>query len=190
LADFNRLLKELQSQYDAYRRESATDQATLKEQLNRLSKDKSELQAEMSKTSSQLMLAHERYEFLQSNFTSLKAENSELQKRSTSHAEVAAKQDLRTQQVAEELVEVRTLSDGLRNENANLKAERGLWKKIEARLGEDNRQLLDERSRLNKMISDLQTLQNERELTDSETRRRLQVRADDLESELRSGAEP
>jgi nucleoprotein TPR len=184
--DFNLLIKELQSQYDAYRRESSTDQATLKDQINQLGKDKSGLQAELAKTSSQLMLAHERYELLQSNFTSLRAENSELQKRSSVLSEVAAKQDVRTQQVAEDLMEARSLTNGLRNENANLKAERELWKSIEARLGEDNRELMNERSRLNKMISDLQSLQNERELTDSETRRRLQARTDDLQSELQT----
>jgi nucleoprotein TPR len=184
--DFNLLIKELQSQYDAYRRESTTDQATLKDQLNQLSRDKSGLQAEIAKTSSQLMLAHERYELLQSNFMSLRAENSELQKRSSMLSEVAAKQDVRTQQVAEDLMDARSLTDGLRNENANLKAERELWKKIESRLGEDNRELMDERGRLNKMISDLQSLQNERELTDSETRRRLQARTDDLQSELQT----
>jgi nucleoprotein TPR len=71
----------------------------------------------------------------------------------------------------------------MRNETANLKAERELWKNIEKRLTEDNRSLVDERSRLNKMISDLQSLQNEREHADSENRRKLQSRIETLESE-------
>jgi nucleoprotein TPR len=185
-ANFNRLLKEMQSQYDSYRQEAATDQASLKEQLNKVVKEKNELQAQIAKASSQITLAQERYELLHSNFNMLKAENGELQKRSTSLAEIATKQDIRTQQVAEELVEARSTVDGLRNENATLKAERELRKTIEARLGEDQNQLLEERSRLNKMISDLQSLQNERELTESETRRRLQNRTDSLESELQT----
>jgi nucleoprotein TPR len=186
LDDHRKLLKEMQSHFDAYRQEASTDHSALKEQMDRVSKEKVDLQGEIARTSSQLALARERYDLLQANMNMLKGENSELQKRSSYLAEVAAKQDLRTQHVAEDLVEVKSMADGLRNENANLKAERELWKNIESRLSEDNRQLMDERSRLNKMMSDLQSLQNERELTESETRRRLQSRAESLESELQS----
>jgi nucleoprotein TPR len=182
-ANFSQLIKEMQSQYDAYRQEAATDQASVKEQLNKVLKEKNELQAEIAKASSQITLAQERYDLLHSNFTMLKSENGELQKRATSLSEMATKQEILTQQVREELVEARSTVDGIRNENANLKAERELRKNIEARLGEDHRQLLEERSRLNKMVSDLQSLQNERELAESETRRRLQTRIDNLESE-------
>ena len=186
LADYSKLLKEMQSHFDAYRHEAATDHGTLKQQVDRLAREKGDLQGEIARTSGQITLAHERYEMLQANYGMLKSENGELQKRSQSLAENAAKQDLRTQQVAEDLVEARALADSMRTDTANLKAERELWKKIESRVNEDNRNLLDERSRLNKMIADLQTLQNERELADSETRRRLQSRAEALESDLDS----
>ena len=115
---------------------------------------------------------------LQANYNGLRNENTELQKRSQQMGENAARQDLRTQQVAEELVEARSMSESLRNENANAKAEKDLWKRIETRMTEDNKSLMDERSRLNKLVSDLQNLQNERELSDSETRRRLQGRVE------------
>lgn len=184
LADYGKLLKDMQSHFDAYRQEAATDHGILKQQVDQLAREKSELQGDVARSSGQLTLAHERYEMLQSNYGMLKNENAELQKRSQSLAETAAKQDLRTQQVAEELVEAKVLADSIRNETANLKAERELWKKIETRLTDDNRSLLDERSRLNKMIADLQNLQNERELAESESRRRLQSRAETLESEL------
>jgi nucleoprotein TPR len=185
-ANFNRLLKEMQAQYDSYRQEAATDQASLKEQLNKVVKEKNELQADIARASSQITLAQERYELLLTNYNMLRTENGELQKRSTSLSEMATKQDIRTQQVAEELVEARSMIDGLRHDNATLKSQHELWKKIEVRQSEDHRQLLEERSRLNKMISDLQSLQNERELAESETRRRLQNRTDNLESELQT----
>ncbi|GAB7350486.1 hypothetical protein MBLNU459_g1079t1 [Dothideomycetes sp. NU459] len=184
LADYGKLLKEMQSHFDAYRQEAATDHSTLKQQVDHLAREKGELQGEVARTGGQLTLAHERYEMLQANYGMLKGENAELQKRSQSLAESAAKQDLRIQHVVEELVETRTLADSMRTDTANLKAERELWKKIEARLTEDNRGLMDERGRLNKMMADLQNLQNEREHADSESRRRLQSRADLLETEL------
>ncbi|KAK4988905.1 Protein mlp1 [Elasticomyces elasticus] len=186
LADYAKLLKELQVHFDTYRAETATDNTSLKQQVDRLAREKGDLQGEFARSSSQLTLASERYEMLQANYGMLKNENAEFQKRLHVLADSATKQDLRTQQVAEELVEAKALADSMRNEMANLKAERELWKKIEARLTEDNRTLMDERSRLNKMIGDLQNLQNERELADSESRRRLQGRVDSLESELES----
>lgn len=186
LSEYAKLLKDLQSQFDAFRQESVTDRTMIKEQADRLAKEKSDLQIEINRNSSQLSLAQERYELLQANFNQLRTENAELQKRSQNLAETSAKQDLKTAQVAEELFEAKSQVDGLRHEAANLKAEKELWKSIEARLTEDNRALSDERTRLNKMIADLQNLQNERELAESENRRRLQNRIDSLESELQA----
>ncbi|RMY82393.1 hypothetical protein D0861_07907 [Hortaea werneckii] len=182
--DLNKLLKEQQSFFDQFRIESSTDRRMLKEQVDALAREKSNLQADVTRAQSQLQLAAERYEMLNSNFSALRNENSELAKRSQMMHENAAKQDLRTQQVAEELVEARSMADSLRNENANAKAEKDLWKRIEARLTEDNKNLMDERSRLNKLVTDLQNLQNERELAESETRRRLQTRTESIETEL------
>ena len=186
LADYAKLLKDMQSHFDSYRNEAASDHKLLKEQLDRTSKEKSSLQGDMARLNSHLTLAHERYEMIQANYAMVQTENLELQKRTRTLAEVAAKQDIRTQQAAEDLVEAKALLDSSRNEMANLKAERALWKNIESRMSEDNQQLLEERSRLNKMLSDLQNLQNERELSDSEARRRLQARIDTLESELQN----
>jgi nucleoprotein TPR len=184
LDDLNKVLKEQQTFFDQFRNESTTDRRMLKEQVDTLAREKGTLQADLARAQSQLTLAGERFEMLQSNFTALRNENNELQKRSQSLSENAARQDIRTQQVAEELVEARSLADSLRNENANGKAEKELWKRIESRLTEDNKSLLDERSRLNKLVADLQNLQNERELAKSESRRRLQARIDTLEAEV------
>jgi nucleoprotein TPR len=182
--DLNKLLKEQQTFFDQFRTESTTDRRLLKDQVDTLAREKGNLQAEIARAQSHLTLAGERYEMLQSNFNALKSENGELQKQKQSLSENAARQDLRTQQVAEELVEARSLADSLRHENANGKAEKELWKRIESRLTEDNKNLLDERSRLNKLVSDLQNLQNERELAESESRRRMQGRIETLETEV------
>ncbi|KAB8295814.1 hypothetical protein EYC80_008636 [Monilinia laxa] len=185
-ANYAALLRELQAHFDQYREEQTVDRRTLREQTERLSSEKGALQAEISKASSQLTLANERYEMLHSNYTLLQSENSELQKRSQILSEAAAKQDLRTQQVAEDLIEAKGLVESMRNETANLKAEKKLWKDIQDRLSQDNENLTNERSRLNTLIANQQTLQNERELSESETRRRLQTQVESLESELNS----
>ena len=139
--DYRKLLKEMQSHFDAYRQESASDRAIIKQQLEDATKKSSDLRNELSKKIGELTLANERYEMLQGNFKMLKAENAELQKRSTAVSEKASKQDLRAQQVAEELIEAKGILESMRNESANLKAEKEFWKSVEARLTADNSSL-------------------------------------------------
>ncbi|KAK2737652.1 hypothetical protein FQN57_007459 [Myotisia sp. PD_48] len=184
--DYAELLRSLQAHFDTFRQESATDHTSLKQQVNDLTRKNNELQSEVSRATSQLAGSTQRAELLQSNFGLLKAENIELQKRHSTLMENATKQDLRTQQVAEDLVEARGLADSLRRESANLKAEKDLWKSIEKRLVEDNESLRNERSRLDSLNASLQSMLNEREHSESETRRRLQSSIDALESDLQS----
>ncbi|KAI2780425.1 TPR/MLP1/MLP2-like protein-domain-containing protein [Daldinia loculata] len=183
-SDYTTLLRDLQQNFDLYRNEQTVDRKTMKEQLEKLSAMRNSLQAEVSKLQSQLSLASERHEILQSNFAALQSENKELQKRNQTMSESAAKQDIRTQQVAEDLVEARGLLESMRSENANLKAEKKLLKDIHDRLSQDNESLMQEKSRLNGLVATQQTLQNERELSESEMKRRLQSQIDSLEADL------
>ena len=184
MADHVKALKEMQSHFDAYRQEAASDRATLKEQLDNVSKNNGELRSEVSRRNGEVLLAHERYEMLQANYAMLKSENSELQKRSQILSERAAQQDVRVQQVAEDLVEAKGLLESMRNETANLKAEKDFWKSIEKRLTEDNQSLVSDRDRLNALNATLQNLQNEREHSDKASRRRLESQIESLEGEL------
>lgn len=179
-------LRELQRHFDQYREEGAIDRRTLKEQAEKLSAEKSSLQAELAKTSSQLTLANERFEMLNANYAMLKTENSELQKRSQLLSESAAKQDLRIQQASEDLIEANSVVESLRNEKANLMAEKKLWKDIQDRLNQENQDLLNERNRLNGVIAAQQTMQNEREMSEREDRRRAQAQVEGLEKELQT----
>ena len=186
IADYTKLIKEMQSHFDSYRQEMSSDRSVLKEQITGLTKKNSELQDQVSKKGHDANLAHNRLEMLQGNYNMLKNENLELQKRSQSLSEQAARQDIRTQQVAEDLVESRGLAESMRNEVANFKAEKGFWKNVEKRLTEENQGLLSDRDRLNTLNANLQNLLNEREHTDADSRRRLQSQVETLESELQA----
>jgi len=186
MADYAKLLKDMQSHFDAYRNEAATDRSTLKAQVDSLSRSNGELRSEVARSNSQVTLAHERYEMLQANYAMLRNENIELQKRSQLFSDNVAKQDLRTQQVAEDLVEAKGLLDSMRNEIANLKAEKEFWKTIEKRLTTENQTFLEERSRVNNLNTNLQNLLNEREYLETESRRRLQAQIESLENELQT----
>lgn len=184
--DYAKLLKDMQAHFDSYRSEAAADRSALKQQLDNVARKNGELQAETARANSQLSLAQERYEMLQANYAMLKSENQELQRRSQGLAENATKQDLRTQQVAEDLVEAKGMLESMRNESANLKAEKEFWKSVEKRLTEENENLSNERARLNTLNANLHNLINEREHSESEIRRRLQTQVESLESELQN----
>jgi nucleoprotein TPR len=185
-SDLAKVIKELQGQFDSYRRETVVDQSSLKSQVDDLSKRNSELQTQASRLQGQLSAASQRAEMLQSNYNMLKTENSELQKRSYAAMENATRQEMKVQQAAEDLIETKGLVDSLQRESSNLKAEKDLWKNVEKRLIEDTENLRNERSRLDQLNSSLQGMLNEREHADSESRRRLQTQLEALEGELQS----
>ncbi|KAI5302939.1 hypothetical protein KEM56_000199, partial [Ascosphaera pollenicola] len=184
--DYADLLRKVQAHFDSFRQETVTDHSALKQQVTDLTRKNSELQSEISRVSSQLAAAIQRAELLQSNFGLLKSENTELKNRYTAIAENASKQDLLTQQVAEDLVEAQGTAESLRREISNLKAEKDLWKSIEKRLTEDNESLRGDRTRLDSLNASLQSMLNEREHTDAESIRRLQTNVDSLDSELQA----
>ena len=186
VVEFTKALRELQVQYDNYRQEAATHRAILREQSDALAKQNGELRVEASKRASEATLAVDRYDILNGNYTLLKGENEELKKRSQSISERLSKQEIRTQQVAEDLVEAKGLAESLRNETANLKAEKDFWKGVEKRLNDDNLTLRADRDRLNGLNVSLQSLLNDREHGDSETRRRLQGQLETTDNELRA----
>ncbi|KAL9104178.1 MAG: hypothetical protein Q9163_000830 [Psora crenata] len=182
--DYAKLFKDMQSHFDSYRNEAATDQATLRAQVDDLSKANSELRSEAIRSKSQVSLAHERYEMLQANYAMLRSENTELQKQVQSLYEGTTRQELRVQQASEDIVEARGLVDSMRNEVANLKAEKEFWKTVESRLNDDNESLMNDRARLHSLNASLQTLLNEREHSEKDNRRRLQSQVEALEKDL------
>ncbi|KAF4460417.1 hypothetical protein FALBO_12811 [Fusarium albosuccineum] len=180
----NEALRKLQSEYDSFRDAHDGVRKDLRDQIDSLSSERNSLQTDKVKLHAEARLESERREMLHTNFVALQGENRELQKRNQTLSETAAKQDIRTQQVAEELIEAKGLLDSVRNEAANLKAEKKLWKDIQDRLSKDNENLIEEKNRLNNLLATQQSLENERNMTESETRRKAQARIETLEQEL------
>lgn len=177
-------LRKIQSEYDSFRDAQDGARKDFRDQINHLTTEKNSLQTANIKLQGEARLESERREMLQSNYVALQNENNELQKRTRILSETAAKQDIRVQQVAEELVEVKGLLDSMRNETANLKAEKKLWKDIQERMSKDNDSLIEEKNRLGNLLTAQQSLENERNITESEARRKAQAKIESLELEL------
>lgn len=177
-------LRKLQAEYDSFRDAQDGVRKDLRSQIDALSTERNGLQTERIKLQGEARLESERREMLQSNYVALQTENQELQKRSQILSETAAKQDIRTQQVAEELIDAKGLLDSVRNEAANLKAEKKLWKDIQDRMSKDNEILIEEKNRLGNLLATQQSLENERNISESETRRKAQAKIEQQEQEL------
>lgn len=184
VAGYEKLIKDLQSHLDLLREENATDRATLKQQVDSLTKQSNQLQSDKLRLDNQVRREQDRYAHLESNMKLLQSEKTTLQERYTAIQDALAKQDEKVDKAQQEALDAAARAEGLDREIVNLKASQTMWKTIEARLMERNKELTDERDRLSKMVTDIQSLRNEQELSNAENRRRLQDRVDSLEAEL------
>jgi nucleoprotein TPR len=177
-------LSQTTEQLNQMKVESETMINMLNKQISALSNERSELSINLAREKSSNALGDERYQTLQQNLKYAKSEIEELRQRSQFLQDNLAKQDLRTQHVAEELVQARSAVESLRSELSNLKAEKQLWKGIEKRLNEENTSLIEEKAKLNTLLMNLQSIDKEREATTAESQKRLLVQSESLEREL------
>jgi nucleoprotein TPR len=178
------IVKELQKQVDILKEEGATDRVSLKSQVDNLTKDNTQLQSDKIRLDSQVRRERDHFARLESSVKLLESEKNTLQERYHSIQTTLAKQDDKVVRAEQEAVDAVARAESLEHELINLKASESVWKNFEARLTERNQELTNERDRLSKMVTDIQSLRNEQELTNAENRRRLQDRVDTLEGEL------
>lgn len=176
-------LAQSESQFESYKTETAISIRTLDNQIVTLRNERSNLQIQLAKTDSQLKLATERFNNLNNNFLSLRNDNEEFKKRAVLLQESVSKQEIRNQQISENAASTLALVETLRNETANLKAEKSLWKTIEGRLNEDNTNLIEERGRLNNLLANAQSVEAERAASAAEAQQRLNLQLSQFEEE-------
>ncbi|KAA8898570.1 hypothetical protein TRICI_006525 [Trichomonascus ciferrii] len=177
-------LKEVKQEFENYRTESNATVKSLNDQITNLNQVRSELQVRVATTQSQLEFSNERYKNLTDDMQLLKSENTDLKNRNYSLQESLSKQDMRTQQVAEQLVDAKSLSESMKKETDNLKAEKALWKSIESRLTKERDELIEERGRLNGVLSNLQSMESEKETSFNDARRRWNAEAESLQVQV------
>lgn len=181
---YSKLIKDLQSHVDLLKEESATDRSTSKSQIDGLTKENSQLQSEKSRLENLLRRENERYNRLEGTVSLLQQEKGTLQERyNSAHASVSQRDD-RLARVEQDLAEAGTRIQGLESELVHLKASQEVAQSIEARLKERNQELMDERDRLSRMVTEVQSLRNEYELSTANTRRDLQNRVETLDADL------
>ncbi|CAN9354730.1 unnamed protein product [Alternaria alternata] len=186
IPEYSKLIKDLQSHIDLLKEESATDRATLKAQVDNLTKDNSQLQSDKLRFESQVRREQDRYARLEGSIKLLQSEKDSLQERYNKVQATMAQQDDRLVKATQNAAEAEARLQSLQGEMVQVKASQQMSATIEARLKERNQELMSERDRLSNMVSQIQSLRNEAELATAESRRELQNTVDKLRTDLQS----
>lgn len=171
----------LETQWNAYKTETDATIKSLNAQITTISDERHSLQISLSKAESQCVLLGERLQNLKTNSETTRQEREQLRQRVEQLQEAATRQEIRTQTATEDVVAARSSIDQLKGQVSNLEAEKRVWKSIEQRISKDNSELMDEKTRLNGVIAQMQVTESERSTQEGESRKRLVTQLETLE---------
>ncbi|AET39101.1 uncharacterized protein Ecym_4018 [Eremothecium cymbalariae DBVPG len=156
----------------------------LNDEIKALYKAKSEVTVILEQERSSKVLAEERLKLIQSTLSLTKEENLELHKRSDDLQRVLLKQDEKTQSTIDEIIATKSQLSNLTSKLAILTSERDFLRKIEAELKNENEALTKENTTSKILVSQLQTLQRERDILLEEAQTNYRKNIEKLESDL------
>jgi nucleoprotein TPR len=107
----------------------------------------------------------------------------ELTKRNQHLFDQWTRTDIELSRVSEELQMSNNHLEQLRNECANLRAEKKIWESVQGRLVEENKTLALERSHLSDLMVNVQKMHNDVERSADHDRRRLESQLQVLETQ-------
>ncbi|AQZ13954.1 MLP2 (YIL149C) and MLP1 (YKR095W) [Zygosaccharomyces parabailii] len=163
--------------------ESSQNSKMLNEEIQELYKSKTQISIELQKERSSKTLAEERLKLIQHSLELARSENSELTKRSQNLQNILERQDARTTGTINELIACNSKLAVLETKISNLEAERELLQSSNDASRETNLKLSEERNSLRIMVTQLQTLQSEREKFLQEIQKAYKENLDSLERE-------
>lgn len=176
-------VRELETEFFTYRQETSETIKSLDLKNSTIGNERSNLQIQLAKTESKLELSNERQKHLSSNLEILRSENNDFKQRAQALQDTVSKQDIRVQKLSEDLALSQSASESIKHENANLKAEKSIWKSIEERLTKDNASLIEERGRFSALLANYQSLETERSNAATQLTNHLNNQISSLENE-------
>ena len=174
-------IQDLQSNISQITRESTENMSLLNKEIQDLYDSKSDISIKLGKEKSSRILAEERFKLLSNTLDLTKAENDQLRKRFDCLQSTILKQDSKTQETLNEYISCKSKLNICETELYNLKEEQKLKIDSEQNLKQEMQKLSSEKTGLRIMVTQLQTLQKERENLLDETRKSYQNKIDELE---------
>ncbi|KAI0647815.1 hypothetical protein C8Q79DRAFT_924901 [Trametes meyenii] len=166
-------LEEVQKQFETYRTEMGVDSTRLREEALSAQREAARLGTAMAKANAQIEVLTERHRMVQEQITIQKRENDDLVKRNQHLYDQYTRVDIECNRMSEDLIASNGLLEQLRNECANLRAEKKIWESVQGRLVEENKTLATERSHLADLMANVQRMHNDLERSGENDRRRM-----------------
>ena len=91
--------------------------------------------------------------------------------------------EIECHRVSDDLLSATSLIEQLRNEAANLRAEKKIWESVQARLVDENKSLAIERSHLSDLMANVQRMHQDLERSGENDRRRLESQIQMMENQ-------
>ncbi|CAE1241745.1 TPR [Acanthosepion pharaonis] len=184
LEDTKMALQELQTEYNTYKREKGEYEKMLNAQLEKLRSEISDIRVQNTQLSSQLDFASERYKVLQNNADCYKKEINTLKEQNKKYSLQSVRLEQNVSTLHSDLVTAQENISRLEVRCQNLSSERDLLKAAEQRLVQEKETMLKEQHSQNVLLSNLQTIQNNMERVENETKSRLNHQVEVAEKEL------
>ncbi|KAI0373683.1 hypothetical protein BV20DRAFT_669146 [Pilatotrama ljubarskyi] len=182
-SDIAKELEEVQKQFETYRTEMGMDSSRLREEALSAQREATRLGTALAKANAQIEVLAERHRMVQEQIIIQKRENEDLQKRNQHLYDQYTRIDIECNRMSEDLLASNSLLEQLRNECANLRAEKKIWESVQGRLVEENKTLAMERSHLADLMANVQRMHNDLERSGENDRRRMESQIKLLEDQ-------
>ncbi|KAF8336766.1 hypothetical protein F5887DRAFT_566692 [Amanita rubescens] len=159
-SDLVKELAEVQSQFDVYRTEMGVDSVRLREDLAASQREGAHLGAALAKANAKIEYLTDRHRMHQEEFALHARQVDDLTKRNQKLFDQWTRIDIECSRATEELQIATGRIEQLRNECANLRAEKKIWEGVQSRLVEENKTLALERAHLSDLMSNVQKMHN------------------------------
>ncbi|KAI0699945.1 hypothetical protein C8T65DRAFT_709807 [Cerioporus squamosus] len=182
-SELQKELEDVQKQFEVYRMEMGIDSTRLREETLAAQREATKLGTALAKANAQIEVLTERHRMVQEQIVIQKRENEDLLKRNQNLYDQYTRIDIECNRMSEDLLASNSLLEQLRNECANLRAEKKIWESIQVRLVEENKTLAVERSHLSDLMANVQKMHNDLERSGENDRRRLESQLQLLENQ-------
>jgi nucleoprotein TPR len=176
-------LAEVQNQFEAYKTEIGLDSTMLREKLIAAERESHEFGAALAKANAKVEFLNDRLRIHQDDYQVRDRQLDELSKRNQQLFDQYTRVDIECNRVTEELHISNGRLEQLRNECANLRAEKNIWATVQSRLVDENRALSVERSHLAGLMTNIQRMHGDLERSGENDRRRLEGQLQMLEGQ-------
>lgn len=146
-------------------------------------KEAAQLGAALAKANARNEYLTDRHRMAQEQLAVSAREIESLAERHQQVHEQFTRADIECHRFTEDLLTANSKLDQLRNESANLRAEKRIWESVQGRLVEENRTLALERSHLSDLMANVQKMHNDLERSGDNDRRRLESQIQMLEDQ-------